>query len=118
MINSMLEGLGLWMTPLVCKHHYHTLSVCWSSWNSVHSLVVIMAGFCWLQVCVSQCPTANEFGVRNSPVCVDGVETARFANITNFNIVDPVSFISASEDVLVSLIFIASSYPFVFYCLQ
>ena len=36
---------------------------------------------CCPQVCVSECPTANEFGERNNPVCVDGVETSRFVMI-------------------------------------
>jgi len=34
------------------------------------------------QVCVSECPNANEFGVRSNPVCVDEVDTSRFTNIS------------------------------------
>ena len=30
------------------------------------------------QVCVSQCPTVNEIGVRANPVCVEGVNTTQF----------------------------------------
>ena len=30
---------------------------------------------------MSECPTANEFGVRNNPVCVDSVDTSQFTNL-------------------------------------
>lgn len=35
-----------------------------------------------VQVCVRDCPTANEFGVRDNPVCVDTVNTEQFRNIS------------------------------------
>ncbi|KAL5483966.1 hypothetical protein EMCRGX_G020387 [Ephydatia muelleri] len=35
------------------------------------------------QVCVESCPTANELGLRENPVCVDGVDTAPFQNLTS-----------------------------------
>ena len=50
-----------------------------------------------MQVCVSECPTANEFGVRDNPVCVDSVDTSRFVNVTN-----AVSF-TAADNIAVSL---------------
>ena len=37
------------------------------------------------QVCVERCPDANEFGVRDNPVCVDSVDTSNFVNITSGN---------------------------------
>ena len=30
---------------------------------------------------MSECPTANEFGVRNNPVCIDEVDTSQFTNL-------------------------------------
>ena len=54
-----------------------------------------------LQVCVSECPTANEFGVRSNPVCVDEVDTSRFTNISvDFSSVSSVS--ETSSNVAVS----------------
>eukprot|EP00731_Ephydatia_muelleri_P024032 Em0016g303a len=38
------------------------------------------------QVCVESCPTANELGLRENPVCVDGVDTAPFQNLTFLDI--------------------------------
>ena len=32
---------------------------------------------------MSECPTANEFGVRNNPVCVESVNTSSFDDITS-----------------------------------
>ena len=52
-----------------------------------------------VQVCVSECPTANEFGVRSNPVCVDGVDTTPFINITS---VDFTNVVSSSGNVAVS----------------
>ena len=40
------------------------------------------------QVCVESCPSANEFGVRDNPVCVDSVMTADFVNLTSGNPLD------------------------------
>lgn len=37
-------------------------------------------------MCVAHCPTANEFGVRSNPVCVDSVPTEitdQFVNLTS-----------------------------------
>jgi len=34
---------------------------------------------------VERCPDANEFGVRDNPVCVDSVDTSNFVNITSGN---------------------------------
>ncbi len=42
---------------------------------------------------MSACPSANEFGVRSNPVCVDEVDTSRFSNIS----VDLTSTSSISE---------------------
>ena len=42
----------------------------------------------FLQVCVSECPTANEFGVRNNPVCVEEVDTSPFDDITSVSDID------------------------------
>lgn len=51
---------------------------------------------------MSVCPIANEFGVRNNPVCVDGVDTTQFQNVTdvglNFN------SITSGANIVVSLI--------------
>ena len=38
-----------------------------------------------LQVCVEACPTMNELGLRENPVCVDGVDTTPFQNIDLLN---------------------------------
>lgn len=54
-----------------------------------------------MQVCVSQCPTANEFGVRNGPICVDEVNTTRFTNIS-VDLTNPSSIITTSSNVAVS----------------
>jgi len=51
---------------------------------------------------VSECPTANEFGVRNNPVCVDGVDTTPYANITNVDFTDIPSLTAQSGSVSVS----------------
>ena len=40
----------------------------------------------FLQVCVDRCPEANEFGVRNNPVCVDSVDTSQFVDITDASV--------------------------------
>ena len=42
---------------------------------------------------MSECPTSNEFGVRNNPVCVDSVNTSRFMNLDD---------ITAAPDIRVS----------------
>ena len=48
-------------------------------------------------MCVAECPSANEFGVRSNPVCVEEVNTADFQNLTDIeNLV--------SDRVIVSLI--------------
>ncbi len=57
-----------------------------------------------VQVCVSECPTANEFGVRSNPVCVDGVDTAPFTNITSIDFLDVNSVTNAADNALVSLL--------------
>ena len=31
---------------------------------------------------MEECPEENEYGVRDNPVCVDEVDTSRYANIT------------------------------------
>ena len=31
---------------------------------------------------MAECPSVNEFGVRDNPVCVDSVNTSRFVNVT------------------------------------
>ena len=59
---------------------------------------------------MSQCPTANEFGVRNNPVCIDGVDTTPFANITSVDITDITGITSATENVVVSQFFLAYKY--------
>ena len=33
------------------------------------------------QVCVEECPSENEVGVRNNPVCVDEETSAKYANV-------------------------------------
>lgn len=37
----------------------------------------------YFQVCVAECPSEYEFGVRNNPVCVDDVNTEDFQNLTD-----------------------------------
>ena len=32
---------------------------------------------------MSECPTANEFGVRDNPVCVEGVTTSNFTSLSD-----------------------------------
>ena len=32
---------------------------------------------------MESCPTANELGLRENPVCVDGVDTTPFQNLTS-----------------------------------
>ena len=56
-----------------------------------------------VQVCVSECPTMNEFGVRSNPVCVDSVNTTPFTNITSIDFLDINSVSSAADSALVSL---------------
>ena len=51
---------------------------------------------------MSECPTANEFGVRNNPVCVEDVDTARFMNLD-----DP----TAALDIAVSSLSISPPSP-------
>ena len=51
---------------------------------------------------MSECPSANEFGVRSNPVCVDSVDTAPFANITNIDFTDINSVTNAAGNVQVS----------------
>ena len=58
--------------------------------------------FTVLQVCVSTCPTANEFGVRPNPVCVDGVNTTPFANINSVDLENVTSVTDAASNVAVS----------------
>ncbi|KAL5483965.1 hypothetical protein EMCRGX_G020386 [Ephydatia muelleri] len=47
------------------------------------------------QVCVESCPTANELGLRENPVCVDGVDTAPFQNLTFLDI--PQAYLKLGE---------------------
>lgn len=49
---------------------------------------------------MSECPTANEFGVRSNPVCVDEVDTSRFSNIS-VDITDISSVTETSSNVAV-----------------
>ena len=57
-----------------------------------------------VQVCVETCPDANEIGVRDNPVCVEGVDTSRFVNITaGVDLLNPLSVAGAGERVQVSL---------------
>ena len=39
-------------------------------------------------MCVASCPTENEAGIRASPVCVDGVNTAQFDVFNNVTFLD------------------------------
>ena len=58
--------------------------------------------FIVLQVCVSTCPTANEFGVRPNPVCVDGIHTTVFADITSVDLLNVQSVAETASNVAVS----------------
>eukprot|EP00731_Ephydatia_muelleri_P024033 Em0016g304a len=40
----------------------------------------------WVWVCVAECPSKAELGLRNNPVCVDGVNTSQFLNISDFSV--------------------------------
>ena len=51
------------------------------------------------QVCVDRCPAANEFGVRNNPVCIDSVDTSGFVDITNGNPADIATRVSVRKSV-------------------
>ena len=51
---------------------------------------------------MSACPTANEFGVRDNPVCIDSVDTTPFANISSVDFADISSLTSSSGNVAVS----------------
>ena len=53
---------------------------------------------------MSACPTANEFGVRDNPVCVDSVDTTPFVNITSVDFTDIGSLPTSSGNVAVSII--------------
>ena len=53
---------------------------------------------------MSECPTANEFGVRDNPVCVDSVDTTPFVNITNVDFADLATITTSSGNVAVSYI--------------
>lgn len=37
---------------------------------------------------MTECPTANEVGIRSSPVCVEGVDTSQFDIISAPNVTD------------------------------
>ena len=41
-----------------------------------------------IQVCVTECPTATESGIRANPVCVDGVNTTQFDVFINVSLLD------------------------------
>ena len=56
--------------------------VCWEERR--RRLQCSKANFLY-QVCVERCPDANEFGVRDNPVCVDSVDRSNFVNITSGN---------------------------------
>ena len=45
---------------------------------------------------MAECPSVNEFGVRDNPVCVDSVDTSNFVNITG------TLSISAADNIAVS----------------
>ncbi len=49
------------------------------------------------------CPTENAIGVRNNPVCVDGVDVSRFENITSVDALNPLSVATTGSRVAVSL---------------
>ncbi len=51
---------------------------------------------------MSECPSANEFGVRSNPVCVDSVDTTLFTNITNIDFTDISSVTGSSGNIAVS----------------
>lgn len=34
---------------------------------------------------MSECPSANELGLRSNPICVDGVDTSRYANLSDLS---------------------------------
>ena len=46
---------------------------------------------------MDRCPAANEFGVRNNPVCIDSVDTSGFVDITNGNPVDIATRVSVRK---------------------
>ena len=48
---------------------------------------------------MDRCPAANEFGVRNNPVCIDSVDTSGFVDITNGNPVDIATRVSVRKSV-------------------
>ena len=52
-------------------------------------------------MCVSEYPTANEFAVWSNPVCVDEVDTAKFANIS-VDLSNPSSVFTTNAKVAVS----------------
>ena len=37
-------------------------------------------------MCVAECPSKVELGIRNNPVCVDGVNTSDFQNISDLSV--------------------------------
>ena len=49
--------------------------------------------YVYIQVCVEECPTANEAGIRVDPVCVDSVNTTQFdiINSTTTSDIDDVT---------------------------
>ena len=51
---------------------------------------------------MSECPTDNEFGVRDNPVCVDSVDTTPFVNITSVDFADLATIPTSSGNVAVS----------------
>ena len=45
------------------------------------------------QVCVEECPSENEVGVRNNPVCVDEETSAKYANVEDNALLQLVSLL-------------------------
>ena len=52
------------------------------------------------QVCVSTCPNETITGITNNPICIDGVDTTRFASIDISNGIPSISAIPAAADLL------------------
>ena len=67
--------------------------------NNCYSKYVCTMSIFLHQVCVDRCPAANEFGVRNNPVCIDSVDTSGFVDITNGNPADIATRVSVRKSV-------------------
>ena len=51
---------------------------------------------------MEDCPDENEHGVRNNPVCVDEVDTSRYANLTDVDLEDIASIDNTAGLIAVS----------------